>query len=366
MLALIAALHGAVHFMGFVTYLDLGEIEGLNAATVLVGRDDVPGAVATSIGVFWLIAGVGFIVGAAGIAGRRTWSRNLVFALTAISVALAIMALPDAWASIPINMGIAAAALVFFIAEAQNSRVDYVRSALLEHSDGDFEPSMVKELPEPVQRYLLHAIAPGAPLARSATLRQEGVITAANRKEMPFVATQALTPAKGFTWVAKTKGLLSLTALDYYFNEDARTRVAIYNVFPIINSHDQNTVRSARGRLLIESIWVPTTLLPGFGVRWKVEDERHLVASIPFAGEKFDIKLEIDDEGSLRSANCLRFGDPDGDENWRLVPFGGSFTAEATFDEFTIPSEVHIGWKFGTPDYSEFFRGRLTDVEFLV
>src|SRR5688572_4648126 len=39
-----------------------------------------------------------------------------------------------------------------------------------------FDPAMVDGLPEPAQRYLRHAIAPGTPLARSVRLTMHGTL----------------------------------------------------------------------------------------------------------------------------------------------------------------------------------------------
>jgi hypothetical protein len=71
------------------------------------------------------------------------------------------------------------------------------------------------------------------------------------------------------------------------------------------------------------------------------------------------------EEGLIRSVIFDRWGDPDGTGEFALHPFGGDFSAYATFDGVTIPSEGRLGWHYGTDRWSEgeFFRYRITELE---
>jgi hypothetical protein len=81
-----------------------------------------------------------------------------------------------------------------------------------------FSEAELEGLPDPVRRYLGAAIAPGTPLATSAWLRMRGQIKVG--RWLPFRARETLDPHHGFTWTARAA----------------------------------------------EAIWVPTALLPRFGV----------------------------------------------------------------------------------------------------
>ncbi|WP_445633154.1 hypothetical protein NSTC745_04780 [Nostoc sp. DSM 114161] len=60
----------------------------------------------------------------------------------------------------------------------------------------------------------------------------------------------------------------------------------------------------------------------------------------------------------------LRWGKRTEDNTHTYIPFGGEFTAEKTFNSYTIPSQVGAGWQFGTENYFEFFRAKIEQAEF--
>ena len=68
----------------------------------------------------------------------------------------------------------------------------------------------------------------------------------------------------------------------------------------------------------------------------------------------------------LRTLAMLRWGDPE-HHGYGAYPFGGIVEAERTFDGFTIPSKLRIGWYFGTDRWEsegEFFRCELDDATY--
>src|SRR5918994_1091164 len=80
------------------------------------------------------------------------------------------------------------------------------RSLELEQSEGGFSESLVRDLPEPVQRYFRHAVGPGTPLYSRVSLKMSGKIKAGqNSPWMRFTATQILAPHRGFVWKARAR-----------------------------------------------------------------------------------------------------------------------------------------------------------------
>lgn len=66
-------------------------------------------------------------------------------------------------------------------------------------------------------------------------------------------------------------------------------------VVPLIRAGGPDVDRSAIGRAVAESIWLPTAVLPRYGVRLRALDDVHLVANIPIRGEQLTLQLTIDD-----------------------------------------------------------------------
>jgi TusA-related sulfurtransferase len=226
-----------------------------------------------------------------------------------------------------------------------------------------FTEAELEGLPGPVRRYLAAAIAPGTPLVTSARLRMRGHIKVG--RWLPFRAEQALDPHHGFHWSARAAGVIS--GFDRYAGGRGELRWKLLGVLPVMHADGPDVSRGAAGRAAAEAIWVPTALLPRFGVEWSAADERHLTARYRLDTLEMQVHYLVDPDGRLRSVVFDRWGDPDGTGTWGPHPFGGEITTYATFDGLTIPSAGRFGWFFGTDrwDQGEFFRYRITELRLL-
>ncbi len=70
-------------------------------------------------------------------------------------------------------------------------------------AEGEFDPEGLSNLPEPVKRYLNHAIAPDAPLAKAVRLKMHGEIKV--RTWTPFQAEQVIHAERGLIWRAESR-----------------------------------------------------------------------------------------------------------------------------------------------------------------
>jgi hypothetical protein len=57
----------------------------------------------------------------------------------------------------------------------------------------------------------------------------------------------------------------------------------------LLHAQGPDVSRSAAGRAAAEAVWVPTALLPRFGVTWEAADAHHLTASYRLD----DVELEV-------------------------------------------------------------------------
>jgi hypothetical protein len=114
-----------------------------------------------------------------------------------------------------------------------------------------------------------------------------------------------------------------------------------------------DTSRAAAGRAAAESMWVPQTLLPDDGTRWRAESDASIIATVDVPPERADVRFEIDpDSGALRIA-LMRWGNV-GQDHFGYIAFGGTIQAEERFGDLVLPSRVIVGWWFGTPRYEPF------------
>lgn len=217
---------------------------------------------------------------------------------------------------------------------------------------GGFTAGELAGVEEPVRRYFTAAIAPDTPLARAARLRMSGSIRV-GRRWLPFRASELLAPLHGYQWPATVAGGL-LRGSDTYVDGDATMVWRLLGVVPVVRAQGADVARSAAGRAAAEGIWLPTALLPRYGVRWHAESDEHLVAEIPVGDELLTLHLFTDAAGHVRSGRLDRWSDVDGTGGFGWHPFGVDVTASQSFAcGLTIPARGVGGWFHGTDRWRE-------------
>lgn len=225
-----------------------------------------------------------------------------------------------------------------------------------------FTLQMVADLPEPIRRYFLHAIQLGTPLASSVQVKMHGSFKLKQRW-MPMQADEIIS-TKGLLWQAiiGTK-LVHFFVADRYVNRSGRVCVT-WGVIPIVNQQDSNITRASIGRLAIEYIWLPAVLLPQRGVQWQVVNDNTITASFKIDTESITLTFEIDRNGKLLKVMMPRWGEDKLIKEFAYLPYGAAFSKETTFEGYTIPSQIGVGWWFGTERYEETFRATVDQAHF--
>jgi hypothetical protein len=225
---------------------------------------------------------------------------------------------------------------------------------------GSFSHAELEGLPDPVRRYLGTAIAPGTSLAASARFRQHGSIKFGKRW-VRFRARQILAPHHGSVWAARAGGVI--VGSDSYAEGRGALNWKLLGLFPVVHAEGEDVSRSAAGRFGAEAVWVPTTLLPRFGVVWTAADSHHITATFQLDDAEIELHLTLGDDARIRFVDFSRWDDPDNTGNFGPHPFGLEATANSTFDGVTIPSAGRGGWFHGTDRWNkgEFFRYEITD-----
>jgi hypothetical protein len=224
-----------------------------------------------------------------------------------------------------------------------------------------FSDSELDGLPEPVCRYLRGAIAPGTPLVPSATLRMRGSIKLGNRW-LRLRARELLTPNEGFVWKGRIAGVI--VGSDRYEDHRGSMKWKLFGVVPVASGDGRDVSRSAAMRGGAEAMWVPTALLPRFGVSWTADDNTHLTARSNVDQIALEVHYTLDSGGRVRSVVFDRWGDPDDTGTWAMHPFGVEVSGYSTFGGVTIPNAGSAGWFYGTDRWPDgtFFRFEITDL----
>jgi hypothetical protein len=234
-----------------------------------------------------------------------------------------------------------------------------IESGLVRDAVGRFTEAELEGLPEPVQRYFRAAIAPGTPLALTTRIRMHGRIKIG--RWLPFRAREVLSPHQGFIWAGRAAGIIS--GSDHYANGRGEMSWRLAGLIRVMHADGPDVSRSAAERAAAEAVWLPTTLLPRFGVEWDATDDTHIHARYQIEDKPIHVHCQLTSDGNVESVVFDRWGDPDNTGTWSLYPFGGEFTGYATFGGVTIPDTGRLGWHYGTDRWSEgeFFRYHMTD-----
>lgn len=226
-----------------------------------------------------------------------------------------------------------------------------------------FTPEALDGLPEPVCRYLRHAITPGTPLASSVRLAMHGEIRL--KAWCPFTAEEVIRWDRGFVWRARIRfHSLPILGSDRWIDGVGAMRWSLFGLLPIAAASGPDITRSAAGRMNIEAIWLPSILCGG-AATWHGASETHIEARVAAHGEDARIDMAIDEGGRLRSVVMPRWGNPDG--VFGNYPCGAFVDEEASFGGYAIPSRLRVGWHFGTERFArdgEFFRATVDRATF--
>ena len=229
-------------------------------------------------------------------------------------------------------------------------RTDWGDLAAVTASPALFDPAMTTALPEPVQRWLAHAVAPGTALLTSVELATHGTIQLGGWRD--YAATQRLSLAGGFVWAATASRFgLPVVGFDRYTRRGGQMSWKLLSRLPVNTADGPDVTRSAAGRHAGEVLLAAPAAALNSRVKWHAVDADRATARIRVDAGHHEVELTVGADGALTSMLMSRWGSiPDGSFGVRV--FGAEFTQESTFEGFTIPTTIVAGWDFGTPGWA--------------
>ena len=178
-------------------------------------------------------------------------------------------------------------------------------------AQGTFDGEEIAGLPEPVQHHLTAAIRSGSALTTAVGLKMHGRIKVG--RWLSFRARQVLSPHEGFLWTARAAGLIA--GSDRYLDGVGAMRWKVAGLITVADGEGPDVSRSAAGRGGAEAVWVPTALLPRFGVTWSAVDHAHITARYALGETPVEVNYTLDSDGRIQSLVFDRRGDPDNTGN---------------------------------------------------
>jgi hypothetical protein len=221
---------------------------------------------------------------------------------------------------------------------------------------------MLAGLPEPVARWLRHAVAEGTPIASTVALRMHGEIRIG--RWAPFTAEQRMSVPDGFLWAARARVMgLPVTGFDRWTHGAGEMRWRLLGAVPVMSAVGEDVTRSAAGRHAAELfVALPTAALSS-AVSWRAADADSAVALVRVGGTTHEVTLRVGPGGALTELVLQRWG-PAGKGSSGYQAFGATFSGEHAFGGITVPRRITAGWHHGTDRWPEgqFIRYTLDDV----
>lgn len=180
---------------------------------------------------------------------------------------------------------------------------------------------------------------------------------------MSFRATETIHAGRAFRVTARARrGPFTARVEDSYESGQARSHVRL-GLIPVRSQHHADLARSGRGRLVVESTWLPSAFLPSLGARWHEDAEGDHV-TIPIDGEDVRATIDVGPHGEMAGLHLLRWSDFTADGRYGWVPFSAWASAHRSFNGYTIPSDITASWGVGTDREFAFFHATVENVRF--
>lgn len=233
------------------------------------------------------------------------------------------------------------------------------RSLSLAAATDCFDPAMITRMPPTARRWLIHAIGDGAALSSTARLRMRGEIRLG--KWRAFHADQVLAPGRGFIWAATTSlSGIPVSGYDRFTDGHGEMHWRLGGLVPVMSTRGPEVTRSAAGRLIGESVLVPTTFR---SATWSsaTHDSVDMEWSLT-GGHRGAATLTLAADGALRKVRMQRWGNPFG-HGYNDYSFVVELDDERSFGGITIPTTLTARWEDGV-SINEFYRAEIVDASY--
>lgn len=247
-----------------------------------------------------------------------------------------------------------------------SDKLEWCRLLSLQSSNPTlYHPSLVKDLPEPAQRFFNFSIKTGTPLLTIAEIEMTGMFSLGTKAQPNYQhmhARQILAAPNGFLWQLHLPSMLPISGSD----SSSWTRFRILGIIPVARQGgDENHKRSAFGRYIAEAVfWTPAALLPSENVNWQQIEQNTSRVTVHHAGLTQAVDIEVDQTGKPLKIKFMRWSNANAEKVFRLQPFGGYLSDFRQVQGFTIPFYVEAGNMFGTDEYFPFFKAKIEKIVF--
>lgn len=344
--AILLALHGLIHLLGFVKGFGFKEIKELTLP------------ISKTTGLIWLMAAI-LVLGYATLflaQSRYAWVLGLLAAI--LSQVLVFAFWKDAkFGTIPNLLILALSVMAFGTFQFQH-RVREETSQLLA-SAATSSPSVLAEtdlqaLPIPVQRWIRASGAVGKPKTRVGHIVQQVAMKMKPDQDhwMNAEAFQYTTldpPAFIWTVDAKMNAFLYFLGRDQFQTGKGEMLIQLNSLVPIVDAHGDQINESSLQRFLGEMVWFPSMAVQPY-ISWEAVDDSTARATMRYQGSQGSGLFYFNGQGEVVRYSAMRYKDPTPDSpryEWVM-----DIQGYQTFEGVKVPAQMTATWKLPEGDWT--------------
>ncbi len=219
----------------------------------------------------------------------------------------------------------------------------------------------LKELPEPVQRWLRYSGVVGKDRPAVVRLKQEGELRLGDRGWFPFTAEEYYTTdPPGYVWSVKMEmaPLVYVVGRDAYIGGKGSMDMRLFGLVSVAKESGPDMDVGALLRYLNEIMWFPAAAISPY-ITWEAIDTESALATMSYGGVSASATFFFDEQGRLTNMTAERYDREDGKDNLWSTPL----TDYGEFAGVRVPVEGEAVYARDTGDYP-YIRLRITEVEY--
>jgi hypothetical protein len=223
---------------------------------------------------------------------------------------------------------------------------------------------MLKNLPEPAQRYMNYTGVVGKPWINTTRIKYVGRFRmAADKPWLPIRAEQFYTTnPPGFYWKAQLNmfGLWIVKGSDTYKAGHGHMFGKIAGLYTIFDARGAELDQAAMMRYLNETTWFPIALLSDY-IIWQAVDDHSFDVTFTDCGKSVTARFIIDDQGRLLNFVTKRYRENKG--KYTFDTWTTPMTEWGVMAGLSLPIRGQAVWKLPDGDlpYADI---KLTEIEY--
>ncbi len=200
-----------------------------------------------------------------------------------------------------------------------------------------YDPAQLSGLPTPVQRYFRHVLKSGQPYIRSVRLRHDGQFKTDLKKDwMDITGEEYFVADKpAYIWNGTTTWF---SACDQYVTGRGSLTVRLLGAFPIQHASGPSVDEGELLRYLAETIWFPTSLLPGGPAVWSPIDDSSATLTLTVNGLTVSCQMHFNEKGEIVRYQAQRYN------MTHRIPWTGQVSDYREVDGVRIPFQASAAW----------------------